>query len=55
MLTNINFLQSKPEFEVFSYANRAFDKHKKLSSDSKIKSSAKTILSTLTIFFINSC
>ncbi len=50
MLTNINFLQSKPEFEVFSYANRAFDKQKKLSSDSKIKETSKAILSILSIF-----
>ncbi len=50
MLTNINFLQSKPEFEVFSYANRAFNKHKNLSSDSKIKKASKTVISTLSIF-----
>ncbi len=50
MLTNTIFFQTAPEFEVFNYTNRAFDRHKISFSDTKAKKVAKTAFSVLVIF-----
>jgi len=50
MSANTVFFQSKPEFEVFNYTNRALDKHSISFPDIKAKKVAKAAISVLVIF-----